>query len=638
MVYCALSLLRELTRSLGDRLVVFYYPSGEELLRTVGEFQQTKAIRLNHSFDIYEHRKLFDVLYTPYYWSDVNLPDVPVVSYIPDLQEHYLPQFFSEAVRHYRDMYYGYSARASTLLIVPSNYTKSTIIDTFQVPEDRVRVVYHGCHPIFADQHTLGTKPAMLPHGLHGYWFYPAISWRHKNHTALLDALAILKDRHEVTIPCVFAGDADSHDPTLVDVAAETRARRLSAQVFHLGNVSLKEMKYLYANALALVHPSLYEGFGIPLVEAMKCGCPMICSDRTSIPEIARDAALYFDPERPSNMADKLLHFLEDSPSALRRVEIGEEIAAQFSDRQSAEDSITVCEEAYERVGMGALKKRSSTRFPSEARMLSIAIVIGNRQPGSVLISGIQRLIDEFGNRLEIFIVADGAYETEIRQTMPGPVTIVPAEHGLRKSLIQIAEQARAEWLVFSDGHSLPLAYFVYYISSQDFSESLLWGESYYANSDLSRMYCLNSPTRDANQTRSICCRDLAFAVRRRSFVEFLNGTPGNFESPAELGLLLYDNCSRLEVHRAINYVWNVPVSPARYYSETLKALLANLLPVSAKRLCEFPPAAIMLNVFSVLYARMPQKWRYVMWAKGKRLAPGILSLFRRLFRHGEAE
>lgn len=637
MVYCALSLLRELTPILQDRLVVFYYPSGERLLRTVKEFHRTRAVRLNHGFDIHEHTKLFDVLYTPYYWSDVSLPDVPVVSYIPDLQEHYFPQFFSEAVRQYRDMYYGYSARASTLLIVPSDYTKGTIIDTFHVPEDRVRVVYHGCHPIFSDQRTPGARPDALAPGIRDYWFYPAIPWRHKNHTALLDALAILKDRYEITIPCVFTGEADSRDPTLIDVAAESRNRGLTAQVFHLGNVSLKEMKYLYANARALVHPSLFEGFGMPLVEAMKCGCPLICSDRTSIPEIARDAALYFDPESPSAIADQFLHFLEAPALASQRVAIGREIAAQFSDRQSAEDSIAVCEEAYARAGIGASKTKCAERFPSDTRILSIAVVIGDRLPGAALISGIQHLMDEFENRLEAFVVADRAHEAKIRQTMPGSVTIVTNERGLRASLIQIGKQAQAEWLVFSDGHSLPLEYFVYYLCSQDVSESLLCGDSYYANSNLSRMYSLSAPIRDANQTRSMCSRDLAFAVRRQAFVEFMNWTSYDFKSPAELGFLLYDNCSRLEVHRAVNYVWNVPVSPARYYSDALKALLMNVLPGSGKTLCESPLGGILLRALAAMYAYTPQKWRYVVWSKGKSLAPGIFSFFRRVFQCGEA-
>jgi len=114
-----------------------------------------------------------------------------------------------------------------------------------------------------------------------GFLLYPARPWTHKNHARLFEAFAQLR-RERPDLRLVLTGEGDFG--TLPD-GVEAR-----------GRVSRDELVDLYRSAAALVFPSLYEGFGLPVVEAMACGCPVACSNATSLPEVAGGAARLFDP------------------------------------------------------------------------------------------------------------------------------------------------------------------------------------------------------------------------------------------------------------------------------------------------------------------------------------------------------
>ena len=120
--------------------------------------------------------------------------------------------------------------------------------------------------------------------------------------------------------------------------------------MFHLGLVPIATVKQLYVNAAALIFPSLFEGFGLPLAEAMSCGCAIIASRRSSIPEIAGKAALYFDPDEPSDIAAKIRHFFDNPGEAHRRVQIGKKRASLFMPRKVAEEHLSVFQQAYQMV------------------------------------------------------------------------------------------------------------------------------------------------------------------------------------------------------------------------------------------------------------------------------------------------
>ena len=181
-------------------------------------------------------------------------------------------------------------------------------------------------HPIFFESSPTGLTTPAMPAETGSYLFYPANSWRHKNHQGLLDALLKLKEQSGLGIPLILSGQLLHGEYNHCDILRETRLRGLESQVFHLGLVPIANLKQLYANAAALIFPSLFEGFGLPLAEAMSCGCPIIASRRSSIPEIAGEAALYFNPDDPSDIAAKIRHFFDNPGESERRVQIGKKM------------------------------------------------------------------------------------------------------------------------------------------------------------------------------------------------------------------------------------------------------------------------------------------------------------------------
>jgi len=207
-----------------------------------------------------------DALHFP---LSVMLPPVdspPAATSVLDLQHEEYPAFFSRAELRYRKVVYGWTVRRSRLVITISNHAASTLVHRLGVPSGRIRPIHLGIdHERFAP----GDGPR------EDFLLYPARAWPHKNHARLFDALRLLPGRRLVLTG--YEGPV----PDGVD---------------SLGLVSEDELVALYRKAAALVFPSVYEGFGLPVVEAMACGCPVACSNAASLPEICGDAARLFDP------------------------------------------------------------------------------------------------------------------------------------------------------------------------------------------------------------------------------------------------------------------------------------------------------------------------------------------------------
>lgn len=204
----------------------------------------------------------------------------PAATTVHDVQHEEHPQFFGRAELAYRKVVYGWTIRRSRIVIAISEHARQTMLARYRLSEDRVRTIHSAVdHDIFTPNDDVSRGDFLL---------YPARPWRHKNHPLLFDAFARL--RHErPSLRLVLTGEGDFGE--LPD-GIETR-----------GRVSQAELVELYRNAAALVFPSLYEGFGMPVLEAMACGCPVACSNATSLPEIADGAARLFDPTDADELA-----------------------------------------------------------------------------------------------------------------------------------------------------------------------------------------------------------------------------------------------------------------------------------------------------------------------------------------------
>ncbi len=240
-----------------------------------------------------------DALDAVHFPLSVMLPPVsstPAATSVLDLQHEELPELFGRAELAYRKVVYGRTIRRSRFVVAISEHARSTLIDRYGLAPERVRAI-----PLAVD-HDAFRPDDTASRG--SYLLYPARPWRHKNHARLFEAFARLRERRP-GLRLVLTGEGD-YGPLPPGVEAR-------------GRVSRDELVRLYQGAAALAFPSLYEGFGMPVLEAMACGCPVACSNVTSLPEVAGDAARLFDPRDVDDIAAALEEVLEHPDAWIAR-------------------------------------------------------------------------------------------------------------------------------------------------------------------------------------------------------------------------------------------------------------------------------------------------------------------------------
>ena len=221
----------------------------------------------------------------------VMLPPVaelPAATTVLDLQHEQHPEFFGRAELTYRKLVYGRTIRRSQIVVTISEHAREALLARYGLAQDRVRAIHLGVdHDVFTPGDNVSRGRFLL---------YPARPWPHKNHARLFEAFARLRgERPELRLVLTGEGDFGA----------------LPDNVEARGRVSRDELVDLYRRASALVFPSLYEGFGMPVLEAMACGCPVACSNATSLPEVAGDAARLFDPLDVDAIASALADVLD---------------------------------------------------------------------------------------------------------------------------------------------------------------------------------------------------------------------------------------------------------------------------------------------------------------------------------------
>jgi glycosyltransferase involved in cell wall biosynthesis len=261
-----------------------------------------------------------DVFYCPFGATDRAIPEIPTISMVVDLLHRDYPFSLPDGERAWREDYFRQLVLDADYVQGISNYTLSRLVHHYPLSSERVFFTYL---PI--DQRLrYGSRPVERP-----FFIYPANFWIHKNHEILLIAYALYRDTSsEDRWDLVLTGHLDKRAEQLESLA---NTLGIGRYVHFKGHLNEEEFAELFDRAGALVYPSLHEGFGIPLVEAMRFRKPIICSRYTSIPEIAGFAALYINAKDPVELASSMKRISEDHELRAQLVRSGEHRLREFS-------------------------------------------------------------------------------------------------------------------------------------------------------------------------------------------------------------------------------------------------------------------------------------------------------------------
>jgi glycosyltransferase involved in cell wall biosynthesis len=292
----------------------------------------------------------FDAFLAPNYIPPATKTKGLVIT-VHDLAFKILPETAPHANRYWHE-YFGRALNHAAEIITVSEATRHDLCDIYEIDPGRVTAVHSGVDfDIYkpASEEDIATTRRDL--GIEGpYFLFVGGLEPRKNLRMLLRAFDRLDSEIRPTL--VLAG-APVHwipgGPEIMSSALRSLPEEVQRKVILPGYVTNKQKVALYTGAEALVYPSVYEGFGFPVLEAMACGTPVLTSDTSSLPEVAGDAAILVDPYETSSIMEGMQHLLTDEPLRARLREAGLQRAKQFSWEETARQTAKVLHRAADR-------------------------------------------------------------------------------------------------------------------------------------------------------------------------------------------------------------------------------------------------------------------------------------------------
>lgn len=277
------------------------------------------------------HNLGVDLLFCPFTAPTYFEMGIPTVCTLYDLQYKTYPEFFTAEDVAHRQNTFAEACRRASLLTAISEYSRQSAITHGGLKPERIRTIYlQMAQRILSESAQDKSILAKLQLKTKQYLLYPANFWQHKNHEMLLTAFGMAcKKGLSSPIKLVCTG-AKNDRLTLLADAAEKMA--LSERIIFPGYLTDEEIAALLANSGGVIFPSLYEGFGLPVIEAMAAGIPVACSNLTALPEVVGDAAILFNPRVPSQIADAIISLIDDKKLREQLILAGKDRAKIFSD------------------------------------------------------------------------------------------------------------------------------------------------------------------------------------------------------------------------------------------------------------------------------------------------------------------
>lgn len=260
---------------------------------------------------------------------------VPTLAVMHDLNFEHFPNDLPFFNRLYYRYYFPKFASNSKRIVAVSEFTKNDLIETYAVEPSKIDVVYNGVNEKFTAV-SEAVRAATMHKFSKGkpYFLFVGALHKRKNITGLLKAFDAFKKSTSSPIQLLLAGQKRWWTEDMEKAFAEMVYKD---EVIFTGRVAFEDLLNITASAFALTYVSVFEGFGIPIIEAMRCRVPVITSNVTSMPEVAGDAALLCDPFSVSSMTDAMLQIYADESLRKNLIAKGFERQKYFSWQQTAD-------------------------------------------------------------------------------------------------------------------------------------------------------------------------------------------------------------------------------------------------------------------------------------------------------------
>ena len=324
----------------------------------------------------------FGLLHVPLYNAPLFYPG-NLITTVHDICHVAMRQFFPGALKHiYSDQFLRMVLRKSDFVITVSNFSKSEIINYFNIPEEKIRVIYNGVNPMFRpigqEQRNAVLKKYNLPSE---FLLYIGNVKPHKNITGLIESYIMALKQNSSLPALVISGRYNQLITATPNLRKLLASKEIESKIIFAGYLPTVDLPAIYSQALIFLFPSFYEGFGLPNLEAMACGTPVITSNCSSIPEVVENSAILIDPYNSEMIADAILNLAGNTELQQTYRERGLRQAQKFSWNKSACKHVAV----YNQV-IGLPSRQAGKLFPS-------ATVPQNRKANILF-------IDQYGDRI----------------------------------------------------------------------------------------------------------------------------------------------------------------------------------------------------------------------------------------------
>ena len=284
-----------------------------------------------------------DIFIQPNYISFASIIDVPTITFIHDLSHIRYREYHPKERVEYFDRYLQKNIEKSAKIITISEFTKKELIDLGLCDEQKIEVIYNGVDEKFRPigKSEFAKIASRFDIGYKSYFLFVGTLEPRKNLSTLLQSYLLYLEKSQNPLPLVLAGGIGWRSEYFDDILQKALD---SGYVKRLGYVVEEELIALYGGARAFIFPSLYEGFGLPPLEAMACATPVIASNSSSIPEVVGDAGLLIDPLDVDAFCQALLQIEIDDESCKMLSQKGLQRAKKFNWKNSAKSLQKVIE------------------------------------------------------------------------------------------------------------------------------------------------------------------------------------------------------------------------------------------------------------------------------------------------------